>query len=248
MSRFEVVTLGNGDAFTERRFNTAFLLRCGGASLAIDCPDRYRAVLRAASEKSGLALRIEDIDDLLLTHLHGDHVNGLEAVGFLKALVLKKRLRLWTTPEVLASLWDKRLSAAMGQLWDGVAFLPKKLDDYFDVRVLDWDAPNRIGPFEVRLRRTVHHIPTCALRVHAAGRTWGYSCDTAFDPGLLEWLSPADVIFHETNHGPAHTPLARLLEAPAALRAKMRLVHVPDGFDEAASEIPVAAEGSALEI
>lgn len=244
MPLFEVVTLGNGDAFTESRFNTAFLLRCGGATLAVDCPDRYRAVLRAASEKSGLALRVEDVDDLLLTHLHGDHVNGLEAVGFLKALVLKKRLRLWTTPEVAGEIWERRLSGAMGRLWDGSGFVERRMEDYFDVHVLDWGAPNAIGPFEVVLRRTIHHLPTCALRVRAAGRCWGYSCDTAFDPALVAWLSEADLVFHETNHGPAHTPCGLLAALPEALRSRMRLVHVPDGFDEGGSAIPVAAEGS----
>jgi len=248
VSRFEVVTLGNGDAFTERRFNTSFLLRIDGAQLAIDCPDRYRAVLKSASEKSGLALRIEEIDDLLLTHLHGDHVNGLEAVGFLKALVLKKRLRLWTTPEVAAEIWDRRLVASMGRLWDGAAFQSRRLEDYFELRVLDWERPNAIGPFEVSLRRTIHHIPTCALRVRAGGRSWGYSCDTAWDPSLIEWLSSADLIHHETNHGPAHTAFKHLAEMPQALRAKMRLVHVPDGFDEAAANISVAAEGTACAV
>ncbi|MCC6741062.1 MAG: MBL fold metallo-hydrolase [Planctomycetia bacterium] len=248
MPRFEVVTLGNGDAFTESRFNTAFLLRCDGATLAVDCPDRYRAVLKAASAASGLALRVEDVDDLLLTHLHGDHVNGLEAVGFLKALVLKKRPRLWTTPEVAGEIWERRLGAAMGRLWDGSRFVERRMEDYFDVRVLDWGAPNAIGPFEVLLRRTIHHLPTCALRIRAAGRTWGYSCDTAFDPGLVEWLSAADLIHHETNHGPAHTPYASLAALPRPLRTRMRLVHVPDGFDAAASAIRVAEAGEMEEV
>ncbi|MCE9584114.1 MAG: MBL fold metallo-hydrolase [Planctomycetes bacterium] len=248
MPPFEAVVLGIGDAFTESHFNTAFVLRSSGATLAIDCPDRYRAVLKAASGKCSTPLRVEEIDDLLLTHLHGDHVNGLEALGFLKALVLKKRLRLWTTPEVAADLWDRRLSAAMSRLWDGAAFRECRLEDFFDLRVLDWNRENAIGPFAVSLRRTIHHLPTCALRVRAEGRTWGYSCDTAFDQGLIEWLSSADLIHHETNHGPAHTPYAALAALPAALRAKMRLVHIPDGLDEAASVIEVAAESAAVRV
>ena len=46
---------------------------------------------------------------------------------------------------------------------------------------------------------------TRVLLIEAGGRTFGYSCDTAFDPGLIEFLAPADLILHETNLGPAHT-------------------------------------------
>lgn len=245
---FEIVVLGAGDAFTAAHRNTSFLLDAGGRRLAVDCPDSYRRILAEASAASGRDLRVEDVGDLLLTHVHGDHVNGLEAVGFWKALVEKKRLTLWTTPEVIDVLWERRLRAAMEQLWDGSQFRRLSFEDYFDARPLSWDSPTAIGPFEVRIRRGVHHVPTAALRVSAGGRTWGYSCDTAWDPGLVEWLGEADLIFHETNLGPAHTPWERLAALPADLKRRMRLVHYPDGFDDAKVGIRTAREGDVLEV
>jgi ribonuclease BN (tRNA processing enzyme) len=245
---FEVVVLGNGDAFSDRRRPTSFLLRAGGATLAVDCPDAYRAVLREAGEKSGLNLAVEDVQDLLLTHLHGDHVNGLEALGFLQALILKRRLRLWTTPEVLEVIWEQRLRAAMSWLWNGREFMEKRFEDFFDPRPLAWTEENAIGPFRVKIRRTVHHIPTSALLVEAEGKRWGYSCDTAFDPGLIEFLEPADEIFHETNYGPAHTPIAALEALPQHIRAKVRLVHVPDDFREGSCAMPVAQQGDVVRV
>ena len=77
MSELEVVVLGVGDTFSEHHHSTALLLECAGFRLAIDCPDQYRSVLKAAAEKSGRALSLSDIDHVLITHVHGDHMNGL---------------------------------------------------------------------------------------------------------------------------------------------------------------------------
>jgi len=239
---FEVIVLGAGDTFSEHHRTSSLLLRCGGVSLGIDCPDSYRAVLREASP----ALSLTDIDQVLITHVHGDHMNGLEGVAFFKHFAEGKRLRLITSPEVRASIWEERLKAPMGALWDGERHRQMHFDDYFEHVPLDWAAPVTVGPFRIRARRTVHHVPTSALLVEAAGRTLGYSADTAFDPGLLDFLSAADLIIHETNLGPAHTPYESLAALPADLRARMRLIHYPDGFDIAGSAIAAVEEGQVL--
>ena len=248
MNSFEVVALGVGDTFSERHHPTSLLLVAENFHLAIDCPDMYRRVLKDASDKGAGTLNISDIDDVLLTHVHGDHMNGLEGFGFFKHFAEGKQTRLHTIPEVREGIWERRLQASMGQLWTGERFREMAFEDYFDAHVLSWEGVNQIGPFEVELRRTRHHVPTCALRVHFQNRILGYSCDTAFDPDLIEWLSDADLIIHETNLGPAHTLASDLAELPEALRRKMRLVHYPDFLD--LDEVPIAAlrEGNRLPV
>jgi len=83
------------------------------------------------------------------------------------------------------------------------------------------------------------------------GRTLGISSDTAFDPSLIEWLSEADLIVHETNYGPAHTAYSDLLTASADVKKRMRLIHYPDEFPGlvgATSEIPCLLEGDVLDV
>ena len=247
MSSFEVIALGVGDTFSERHHSSALLLICDGFYLAVDCPDMYRAVLRSAAELCGRALSVTDVDHVLITHVHGDHMNGLEGLAFFKHFAEGKRLGLATSPDLRATIWDERLKASMGVLWDGQQFREKTFDDYFEHTALPWSDDARIGPFRVRTRRTVHHVPTSALLVEAAGRILGYSSDTAFDPELIAFLEPADLIIHETNHGPAHTPYASLAALPAALRARMRLIHYSDGFDVGASNILALREGDILQ-
>jgi ribonuclease BN (tRNA processing enzyme) len=248
MSSFEVIVLGAGDTFSERLHSTALLLCADGAQLAIDCPDMYRGVLRDAADATGRALSLFDIDDVLITHVHGDHMNGLEGVAFFKHFGQDRRLRLHTSPEVRGVIWDRRLAAPMEALWDGSSFRQMAFEDYFDYRPLSWTDVITIGPFEIRARRTIHHVPTSALLVTACGRTLGYSADTAFDPDLIAFLSPADLIIHETNLGPAHTSYRDLLTVDGDVRRKLRLIHYPDTFDIKGSEIAIARQGAILAV
>jgi ribonuclease BN (tRNA processing enzyme) len=103
-------------------------------------------------------------------------------------------------------------------------------DDYFDLRPLSTERPTAFGPFSIECRRTVHHIPTFAMRVTAGGRSLGLSADTAYDPGLVDWLAEADLVVHETNLG-LHTPYEKLVTLPEPVRKKLRLIHYPDDFD-----------------
>jgi len=246
VSEFEIVVLGVGDTFSEKHHPTSVLLISGGFCLGIDCPDMYRSVLRDASRRSGRPLPFSDVDHVLITHVHGDHMNGLEGVAFYKFFVEHKRLKLVTSPEVRSNIWDERLKASMATLWDGSEFRILGFDSYFEHVPLSWSEPVQVGPFKVTARRTIHHVPTSALLVEAGGRTLGWSSDTAFDPTLIEFLSPADLIIHETNFGPAHTPYASLAALPAELRARMRLIHYSDGFDLGASNIVPLREGEIL--
>ena len=91
---FEVIVLGVGDSFSEYHHPASLLLVCDDEYLAIDCPDRYRAVLYSASQRSGRTLHLEDIADYIITHVHGDHTNGLEGVAFYKHFIQRCRPRL----------------------------------------------------------------------------------------------------------------------------------------------------------
>ena len=116
-------------------------------------------------------------------------------------------------------------------------------DEFIALIPLEEKQTHLQGPFRLQCRKTIHNIPTIALKIDAAGRTLGYSADTAYDASLIDWLAPADLIVHEACGGFMHTPYEDLLALPAELRGKMLIVHYPDNFNVAASAIEPLHQG-----
>lgn len=241
-----VTPLGVGDAFSALWYSSCLLVESHGCRILIDCPHPIRKILRESTTES--PVDIDGIDAVVLTHLHGDHVSGLEGFAWFSFFALQRPVRLYAHPSVLAPLWEQHLAASMDRLLSADSGIRKlSFHELFDAIPLSLDQPVQAGPFAIRARMTRHHIPTTALRLATGEAELGYSADTSFDFALIAWLAEADLLIHETNLG-AHTPYAALLELPLALRQRMRLIHYPDGFDPLSSEIPALIQGMSFEI
>jgi ribonuclease BN (tRNA processing enzyme) len=238
------IPLGVGDAFSALYYSSCLLLEAEGERLLLDCPHPIQKMLREAGLSAGVALPASSLDAVVLTHLHADHAAGLEGLAYYSRFVLERRLKVLVHPEVGARLWEGHLAAGMEQLLSTPEASPRamRLEDYLDITLLREDGEVTCGAFRVACRRTIHHIPTTALRISAGGRSLASSADTAFDLSLIHWLAEADLVVHETNHG-VHTPYERLAALPAPLRERMRLIHYPDAFDTGASLIEPLVQG-----
>ena len=150
-------------------------------------------------------------------------------------------------PEVSARLWDGLLAgAAWARPGPRAAHRRSgRLDDYSDLIPLKTDAAVDLGPFAIECRPTIHAVPTTNFRIAVGGRNLA-SGDTAFDPTLIDWLAPADLIVHEASddlESTVHTPYTQLAQLPDSLRQRMRLIHYSDAFDLAASVIEPLQQG-----
>src|SRR5262249_13834004 len=156
-------------------------------------------------------------------------------------------------PDASARVWHGLLAAGMEWIQQKPDTPPvqKRLGDYFELIDLDSARPVQCGPFSIECRRTIHSVPTYAVRVSASGRMLGFSADTAYDPNLIDWLSAADLIVHEATtmtHTGVHTPYENLAALPELLRAKMRLTHYPDDFEVASSAIEPLRQGHRYQV
>jgi len=241
--------LGVGDAFSARWYGSSLALCAEGHWLLLDCPHPIHKVIKEAADSAGIPLTAEDLSGLLLTHLHGDHASGIEGLAFKTHFYYRRKLPILCHRLVAERLWENHLAAGMDRLLPSADSEPalKSLEDYIGLHLLDDSAAVEFGPFSIECRRTIHHIPTYAMRIHAGGRTLGWSSDTTFDPSLIEWLSSADLIIHETNVG-LHTPYEDLAALAEPIRARMRLVHYPDDFDIQGSVIEALIPGRMYDV
>ncbi len=241
----EMVVIGTGDAFSATRAGSSAVVLAPGGHVLIDAPDGLFRALAEASRRSGVEIGASTIDDILLTHLHADHANGLEMFGFRRWVDRRNGVgclpRLHTPRAVAERLWE-RLAPSMDQ--DGTAGLA----DYFDVRFLPEGGACDVAGLSVRHRMTEHSIPCCGFLISCGGRTLGWSGDTVFDPEHVAWLGAAHVIVHETSESAIHTPIAALNALPAEVRRKVRLIHMADAFDPACTDMRPLEAGERVTI
>ncbi|MBT8484627.1 MAG: MBL fold metallo-hydrolase [Phycisphaerales bacterium] len=245
-----LLIIGVGDAFTRVGFGSSGLLETASGFLLIDCPDLIHRALHEAATRAGWPVDASRIDDIIVTHLHGDHCNGLESFGFARRIArltspTVPRPRLHVTADVAARLWERlapAMQAPLGEERDS------RLDDYFDVRILTPGVEATIAGVTVTARTTRHPIPTIGVMITDDDGGLAWSGDTPYEEAHIEFLSDADVIVHESNRGIAHTPIESLNALPAELRRRMRLIHLPDDFDPACTDIRRLHAGDVIEL
>lgn len=254
-----IVILGVGDAFTGKYFGSSALVLGPRGAVLLDCPDPIHRALREAGESLDEPVGAHQIDDILLTHIHGDHSNGLESFGFWRWMLRERgeapaKPRVWTSPWTAERLWSKLAPAMSGEgRRSGQQGPPTRtLDTFFDLRTIEPGPPafleHGVAGLTVRARWTTHPIPTMGLLISDGRRTLGWASDTAFERAHIDWLSQADLIVHEANTGPAHTPIDTLNALPETIRRKMRLIHLPDDYDPAASDIRPLRQGEVIDL
>ncbi len=120
----------------DRRTRTAALVSDGPASLLIDTPPELRLQL--------LAARAGHVDAVLYTHLHADHVHGIDD---LRTISLKRRetLPLYGPRETMEHL-ERRFSYIFDP---GVVPVPGTSKPRLATAVLEPDRPATIAGFDV---------------------------------------------------------------------------------------------------
>jgi ribonuclease BN (tRNA processing enzyme) len=218
-SSMTLQVLGSGAAFSRRYGTTCSVLSLpSGDRWLIDCG-------RQAPEQLAYAgLRWHDIQGQLITHVHGDHVFGLEEFAFVRyytstarsSAVMKGGPRpcLAAHSAVLAELWEvlgpslRYRSNSRGEPVTGL------LGDYFEVlRPSSVEPPAsaawnhaetfRVADLSLVVRETRHVFgkPSTSLEFALPGpgsRLAWWSGDAVVDAPLLQRLEPrTSIFFHD---------------------------------------------------
>lgn len=189
MSGVTLQFLGAGDAFgSGGRYQACIHVRSPSASFLLDCGASSLIAMRR------FGVEPNDIEAILLSHLHGDHFGGLPFF-ILDAQLVSKR----TTPLVVAGPpgLESRIRQAMEVLFPGSSQVQQTFE--LEFVQLTADRPTPIGAARVTAREVVHAsgAPAYALRVECDGKTIAYSGDTEWTDALRDVARDADLFICE---------------------------------------------------
>ena len=241
----EVVFIGVGNMFAKEHGHTNFLLIKGDVHVMVDFG---RTAPEKLTQVTGLDL--PDIEVVLPTHSHSDHIGGLEQLAFANRYIGqkfmgKKKLQMIVTPEYERVLWDHSLRGGLAYSEDG----PLGLRDFFDVIRPQWKSQSPreqfavdIGDLHIELFRT-NHIPDSSVNWQHAFISYGLfvdehvflSVDTKFDLDLLNtYETRSTVFFHDVQFfsGAVHAPLEDLKTLPGFVKERMYLKHYADNWNK----------------
>jgi ribonuclease BN (tRNA processing enzyme) len=227
--------LGSGSAFCLRpdNFQSNLLLTSSrGRRLLIDCGGDIRFSLARA------ALGHRDIDAVYISHLHADHIGGLEFLGFTSRFDPERRqpIRLFADQTIMHDLWHASLKGGMCTSDSGCM----ELADYFTLEPVaggncfEWEGTR----FELVPTPHVHgeagDMLSYGLLFEQAGQQIFFSSDSRYVPGILgPILESAQLIFHDcetsNQRSGVHAHYQELLELSETVRSKMWLYHYNDG-------------------
>lgn len=227
-------------------------VRYGGdtSSVEVEARDGSRIVLDAGSGivHAASASQTSGRVDVLLTHLHMDHIQGLGFFGTLFEPAVE--VHLWGPASTSHSL-TARLSRYLSP-----PLFPVRLRDLPSVLVHDLEPGTfDIGPFTISADSVIHPGQTYGYRIESDGRSLGYLPDhePALGNGRVtddpQWLSGyeiahrVDVLIHDAQYtddeyparvGWGHSTLAHAIAFAEVTEAR-RLVtfhHEPNHTDE----------------
>jgi ribonuclease BN (tRNA processing enzyme) len=183
--------VGSGDAFgSGGRFNTCFQVETAKAKVLIDCGASSLVALRARG------LDPNQLDGIVLSHLHGDHFGGLPFL-LLDAQYLSRRGR----PLVIAGPpgTRARLDAALEVFFPASAATQWRFS--WEVIEIEPGHPRDILGHRVLTAEVAHPsgAPSTAIRFSDGGTTLAYSGDTEWTDALLPIADAAELFIVECS-------------------------------------------------
>jgi glyoxylase-like metal-dependent hydrolase (beta-lactamase superfamily II) len=139
-----VFPIGVGTAFGRRFFNSNLMIVFDdGGFLLVDCG------VTASWSLETIGLSVLDVENLFVSHLHADHIGGIEELTLKKKLLEGKKINLYIHEELVNGFWES--------IRGGIEFTQigrLRLDDYFRVRT--YKDGFELGGVTFSSRRTLH--------------------------------------------------------------------------------------------
>jgi len=234
--------LGTGGAFSDFRVNyhTNALLHTKQGYVMIDCGPTAPQALKE------LGIKPWEIRSIILTHLHGDHIGGIEQLAWERFYLGEGTpgfldTKIYAAPEVLQPLrgilepcLDEYTRSDGSCRHGGYDRLITELPLYSEMMEA-FTSPEGLM-FRLHLTKVSHvedvnngvNKPSYGLIIQQGNSRIFYSGDCIFDASTF--VQDSSVIFHDCSFGAkypgtVHTHYSALRDLPADIRKKIVLMH-----------------------
>lgn len=214
--------LGVGDAFGAELGHNSVFLEFEETNLFIDFPATNRKFLRK------LGKDLDVVENVFITHLHEDHINGIQQLAYYHQIMTKRKPNLYIYQGLLDDFWDT-VKAGLGKTTKGRRFL----DDYFNIHPID-NGKFQIGNQIFEIARTNHVLGMDSFGLLAEPFFY-FSGDSNVDEPILKFVSnKVQKIFHDCHlwdlQIDSHASLNNIKELPHYVKEKIVLMHYHDGY------------------
>lgn len=205
----KITTIGCGNAFSTKNFNQCFLVEENNRKMLIDCGQQ---IVPFALAKAGI--KVSDINDIYISHLHADHIGSLEAFAFLRydwmghAEKCSERKNPESAPTLIAKktiiekLWEESLR---GGLKNSMQWFDAQLESFFHVCSIthpqfDWQGWTCTPVQLVHIMAFGDISPSYGLMMEKKGnKTVFFTTDSQhLTPAqMVDFYDKADLIFQD---------------------------------------------------
>jgi ribonuclease BN (tRNA processing enzyme) len=239
-----VQCLGSGDAFGSRgKLNTCYLVRSNDKCILLDCG----ATALVALKKQGLSSL--DVDIIVVSHLHGDHIGGIPFIVTERQVKgdVHHRLVIIGPTET-----EERVMKLLKYSFDGIGENIR-----FPLQFIEYGTGETFQYEQLTITTfAAVHAPTTnphSLRLELGGKVIAFSGDTEWSENLVDVACDADLFICEgyaydepVGH---HMSIKELLHNLPRLTAKqIVLTHLSEEALNSAPKIPIkiAEDGEVL--
>lgn len=223
--KFQFAGVGSAGT-TPDYWQSNMVVTAGNQRLLIDCGGDIRFALWE------LGLSHQDINAVYISHLHADHIGGLEWLGFNTYFDQKcVRPKMYIVEELIKPLW-KSLKAGM-QSHEGIVL---NLESFFEVCPIKINESFAFGDAKFYPVQTVHVmngfgiVHSYGLMIERGSRKTFLTTDTQFCPRQIEkFYHMADLVFQDCEttsyRSGVHAHYDDLKTLEDGVKSKMRLYH-----------------------
>ena len=190
MAGMEITFLGTGVGIPQAgRVQSGVLIDIGDTTLLFDCGCGVLGRIQESRHDH------KNINGILLTHLHLDHVGDVLALFKANWLVGKTQMRLYG-PQGTREWFEKTLEVY------------EYLKDRFTVDITELSPGDEFRPVgadgedadcSIRCAKTVHTDNSLAYRIESEGKSVVYTGDTEPSEAVMELAEGADILIHECS-------------------------------------------------